>query len=144
MFLRSPEQDDAAVIALRDGDDLTAQDLFDDPPSFFRTVCAEDGDVLGVFGVHEIASGTCLFRAIVTDKARGKGVALTKLARQFINDMEWAFRMRKAYVEVRSDREEYKRWVELLGFRYEYTMLDAVAEGVHLMGYAKWVGQARQ
>jgi hypothetical protein len=139
MRVEETEIEDVERIVARPGDNYGSTSPLIEPRTAACTMWLDD-EPAAIWGVNEMMPGIGVFWALISDKARGHGVRITKLANDFIREQSEAMGFFKGYAMVKSDMEEYKRWVEALGFSQEYVMRKVYPDGSDLVGYAKWVG----
>jgi hypothetical protein len=83
------------------------------------------------------SSGSAQCWSIVSDDARGKGLDLTKAIRGMINDFAKSNNIGRMQAIIKPQVHENIRWIELLGFRFESTMVKAGPEGIDLAMYVR-------
>lgn len=145
LTVRYYQDGDIVEETYREGDRVSSSnDLIVRHGTFARTV-THDGVVLGAFGCVMRYPGVADAWAVISDDARGHGLALTRLIRRQMHD--W---IRQLYVwrvtacVIDGERSsEYARWVELLGFEFESVETHAGPHGEDVWRY-RWIAAADQ
>ncbi len=105
----------------RDGDYLNYDSSYQATDDTYSLV-NETGQVVAVMGLVILHEGVAGVWAVISDDARGHGTAVTRYARKLIKRWLYIHVLHRIQALVRVDKEEYKRWIMLLGFEYESTM----------------------
>ena len=92
----------------------------------------KDGLPVGLCGVQKLWDGVAHVWAVFSDSIRGCGLALTKDIKIMLDDFAFANDLVRLQANVRTDQKENKRWLILMGFDFESTMLHACPGGGHL------------
>lgn len=125
----------------RFGDRLTSMDslLAIHGGSFARTLII-DGQVTGAFGCCIRYPGVADAWAVISDKARGHGLPMTRSVQRQMS--QWIAELGlwrvSAYVMDGPRRQEYMRWIELLGFTFEGIEFHAGPHAENLWRY-RWI-----
>lgn len=82
----------------------------------------EKDEVVAVMGFILFHEGVGAVWAVISDDARGHGIAVTRYAKTLLKRWINDYGLFRVQALVRVDRPEYKRWIKLLGFDYESTM----------------------
>lgn len=121
----------------RDGDQLAdMRSVVMRHGSFTKTI-EGDGEVLAVLGLVVRWDGVADVWAVIGDGARGRGVALTRAARRLLRRFASELRLRRVGASVQASRDEYCRWIELLGFECEGVEARAAPDGGDVFRY-RW------
>lgn len=109
------------------------------PGSFIRTFRV-NGEVAAVFGLVVRWPGVGDVWAVVGDNARGYGRPLTRTAKALFHTFADDLGLWRLGAMVRADAVEYQRWIELLGFEYEGTEIQAGPTGqdIHRYRWLRW------
>lgn len=134
VVIRPYEEDDVFKVKIRLGDPLGA--VVGNYPGPAWTM-EEDGEVLAVMGITAIASGIGLVWSFISDEARGHGKTMLKFGREKMKLALTEMRFHRLQAVVRADREEYQRFIELLGFEKEGLMRKGCANGDDLWLYSR-------
>jgi len=119
--MREYEYGDLINFKARDGDYLN-YDASYQADSTTYTLINEANKVVAVMGLIILHEGVAGVWAVISDDARGHGIAVTRYARKLIKRWIHNYVLHRIQTVVRVDREEYKRWIRLIGFEYESTM----------------------
>lgn len=105
----------------RDGDYLNYDASYqanDDTYSLIN----EKNEVVAVMGLVVLHDGVAGVWAVISDNARGHGIAVTRFAKKLLKRWIYVYVLHRIQAMVRVDKDEYKRWIQLIGFEYESTM----------------------
>ena len=94
---------------------------------------------VAIVGASRLWAGVWQVWAIVSNAVRGHGLYFTKGCKIILNSSAVAFKVRRYNAIVGTKDSEYIRWLNTLGFEYEYTMFGASPDGNDIHGYVKWV-----
>jgi len=135
--IRHSTAEDFKGISYRNGDRTNQSLALLAQGSFTRTI--EINDVpIAIFGMYVRWRGVADVWAIVSDEARGNGIALTKSALRLLKMFEQELSLRRIGANVIYDNYEYRRWLLTLKFEPEYILQKASPDGRDIMGYVRW------
>lgn len=104
-------------------------------PAFTATV----GETyLGSAGIAILWAGVGEAWMILAPEVEKHGIWLTRTVRRVFEDIREAFNLRRVQATVRVDSPRNQRWIDLLGFKEEGTMLKYGPDGANYIRYA-WV-----
>ena len=82
-------------------------------------------------------SGSAQCWSIISDDVRGNGLGLTKAIRNMIDDFAKSNNIGRMQAVIKPQIRENIRWIELLGFTFESTMVKAGPDGTDLAMYVR-------
>ena len=143
--MRYYQDGDIVSSTYRDGDQLCAMnDIIMRHGTFARTV-THDGVVLAAFGCVMRYPGVADAWAVVSEDARGHGLALTRFVKRqmhaWIREL-YVWRV-TAGIVVGERVHEYARWAQALGFEFESVEVRAGPRGEDVWRY-RWIAAADQ
>ena len=128
-------------------------DLGDDQFENTKAICEKnvtftfehDGIPVAICGCEVIqrgnlnypCSGSAQCWSVISDDARGNGLGLTKAIKKMIDDFAHSNNIGSMQAVVKPQIQENIRWIELLGFYFESTMVKAGPDGVDLAMYVR-------
>ena len=129
---RKYREGDVFRVRIRHGDALNGP-VCDFPGPSWTMIGEEFGEdrPLLVFGIINAAPGVGTLWAYISDDARGHGVAMVKFGRARMDEAFEIMKYNRVQAVVRTDRPEYERFIELLGFEKEGTMRNGSVGGEH-------------
>ena len=86
-----------------------------------------NGEVVAIIGIIQISHGVANLWAVVSDKARGHGLELTKKTITVLDNCFKDRNLHRVQALISPELEENARWVKSVGLQYEST-LEAVTD----------------
>jgi RimJ/RimL family protein N-acetyltransferase len=127
MKLRGYKKGDAGSLTLRPGDEwyaLEDETIMRGPAYTFT----RKGKPVACMGLLPNYHGVASIWAVITDDARGKGLALTRAAKDLLDFLINRLDLHRVQAYVRADNAEYRRWIRILGFQVECTLKQATPD----------------
>lgn len=138
--LRAFTKDDLSKLLIRENERLINLEGIDSALftslGNYHSFVVED-KVAAIVGASCLWEGVWQVAAITSDLIRGYGVYFTKGCLTILNESAKAFRVKRYNAIVDSSNVEYIRWLNLLGFEYEYVMRNALPNNTDVFGYVK-------
>lgn len=119
--VRPYEQGDLDAITYRDGDDYSA-DLPKYADAGDATTFLVDGVPIAALGCVLDYPGVAMAWALISEEARGHGLALTKATKEVVEGWIEFYGLHRLHCLVTPEKEEYMRWIEAIGFERESLM----------------------
>lgn len=101
-------------------------------------VVEHDGIPVAIIGIHKLWTGVAHAWTVISDEARGNGIALTKMIATALDEYCAAHKIRRCEAMVKANVEENIRWLKLIGFNYECTHFNASPTGGNLHVYTRF------
>jgi hypothetical protein len=119
--MRQFEQTDLAAITYRDGDDYSV-DLEKYAAHGDATTFLINGEPVAALGCVLDYPGVAMTWALISEGARGHGIALTKATKEVVEGWIELYGLHRLHCLVTPSKEEYVRWIEAIGFEKESLM----------------------
>ncbi len=136
VMFRDYEEGDVYRLDIREGDTIGV--ILQDFPTPGWTMFSET-DILACGGIVQAGGGVGNVWAYISDKARGHGVSLLRFSRSAMDRALSIMLFHRLQTVVRTDRPEYERFVELLGFEKEGRLRKATSTQEDLFLYARTI-----
>ena len=119
--MRQFQQGDLDSITYREGDDYSS-DLDKYAANGDATTFLVNGQPIAALGCVLDYPGVAMAWALISEDARGHGVALTKATREVVEEWIDLYGLHRLHCLVTPGKEEYIRWIEAIGFEKESLM----------------------
>ncbi len=133
-MIESYTEGDVYQLNLREGDCLGVPPIDQPPPAW---TMKKDGRPIACGGIVHIGGGVGVVWVQATDEVRGHGLKLCKFARKAVHVAFARMKFHRIQATVRTDRPEYCRWAELMGFEREGLMRKATPSKEDVFLYAR-------
>lgn len=127
------------VVPYEPGDE-TLFNRREDPTAFdasWAFTFTKNGMPVAIVGCSDFYPTVGHLWAVVSDEVRGNGLVFTKMAKRLLNDTIHRFNYNRIQAFCDSSNEENKKWLMLLGLKYEATMMKASPDGGDLDIFAR-------
>lgn len=117
---RTYQEGDRNFLELRDGDEMGVGEFSEESGPTWTLL--DDGVPFAIFGFQY--SSDCVYDlwGVGTEKARGHGLFVVKTISKIVEDAFRILEIHRVQATCRTDRPEYRKFLELLGFKWEGTL----------------------